>query len=89
MQTITTKPTKAMTDWLLWISKGGVIERTSVSDPVAIRSTKRIGWEMLDKLETAGFIVWSAPYNASQKYKIIKYKVLLTDAGMAAVSGKH
>lgn len=89
MQTTTTKLTKAMTDWLLWIAQGGLIERTSVSAPVAVRSAKRIGWEMLDKLETAGFIVWSAPYNASQKYKIIKYKVLLTDTGMAAVSGKN
>ncbi|MDH0342116.1 hypothetical protein [Chromobacterium haemolyticum] len=88
METTTMTPTKSMKDWLCWIAAGGLIERTSVSAPVAVHSPKRIGWEMLDKLEAGGWIVWSELYNAGRKYRIMKCKVLLTEAGETIASGR-
>lgn len=77
--------TPSMLFWLKWLNAGGEIKRTAVSDPQALRCTKRITYAMTEKLEESGLVKWG-PLEASGKNRIRRCSLLLTEKGILAIA---
>lgn len=76
--------TPSMLFWLKWLNTGGEIKRTAVSDPQALRCTKRITYAMTEKLEESGLVKWG-PLEASGQHRIRRCSLLLTEKGILAI----